>query len=419
MQTLKGKIEAANLEAVTRMVKAQPMWNDVCAAGEGIPGMTKSTFLHAGPPISWERMCIPQKNAMIGAIMYEGLAGTPEEALKLIEQGKVTMSPSHPYNTVTSMAGITSYSQPVFVVVNEQTGHKGFCAFYEGPEYDILKMGVYSERVLKNLKYIETVTGPALQKAIRRHGPLNVKRLLAKALTMGDEIHTRNVAATHLMAMEMAGDMLRAGVDREEAAQTMELMQRSDQFTIHLSMAACKVMADAARNVEYSTMVTALARNGVDVGVQVSGLGDAWFVGPAQLWTGALWFGAYSNADANPDTGDSAIVECVGLGGMATAAAPVLIQMKGGTVQDAVDYTRQMDDICIMQHPDFTIPMLDGQGTPTGIDIRKVVATGNVPVINSSICHKNGLGQIGVGHALAPMEAFEHALRAFGEKYAE
>ena len=314
MQTLKEKIEAANLEAVTRMVSAQPMWTDVRAAGEVIPGMTKSTFLHAGPPITWERMCIPQKNAMIGAIMYEGLAKTPDEALTLIQEGKVTISPSHPYDTVTSMAGVTSASQPVFVVVDEQTGHKGFCAFYEGPEYDILKMGVYSDRVLKNLKYVETVTGPALQKAIRRHGPLNVKRLLTKALTMGDEIHTRNVAATHLAGMEIAGAMLRAGVDREEAADTMDLLQRSDQFTIHLSMAACKVMADAGRGVEYSTMVTALARNGVDVGVQVSGLGDAWFVGPAQLWTGALWFGAYSNDDANPDVGDSAIVECVGLG---------------------------------------------------------------------------------------------------------
>lgn len=417
MTNLKEKIEQANELAVKRMFDSQPMWVDVCPAIEVVPRMTKKTFLHAGPPITWERMCTPQKNAIIGSIMFEGLARNPEEARELATSGELTIAPSHHYNVVSSMAGITSASQPVFVCKDDTFGNYGFCAFYEGPEYDILKMGVYSDRVLENLKFIRDIVGPALKAAILKHGPINYKRLLAKALTMGDEIHTRNIAATHLTALEVIPGMARAGVSPENIARTVELMQRSDQFAIHTAMAACKVMGDAARNIEYSTVVVALARNGVDVGIQVSGLGDEWFSGPAQLWTGALWFGNYSNEQANPDLGDSAIVECVGLGGMATAAAPVLIQMKGGTTQDAVDYTRKMGEICVAKNPDFTIPMLDSEGTPTGIDIRKVVATGIVPVINSSIAHKDGLGQIGVGHALAPMEAFTKALKAFEKKY--
>ena len=68
-------------------------------------------------------------------------------------------------------------------------------------------------------------------------------------------------------------------------------------------------------------VVTAMARNGTDFGIQVSGTGDRWFTGPANTPEG-LYLGAYGPDDANPDIGDSAITETAGIGGFAMAAAP-------------------------------------------------------------------------------------------------
>lgn len=75
-----------------------------------------------------------------------------------------------------------------------------------------------------------------------------------------------------------------------------------------------------------------------------------------------------------------------------------------------------MKEITTAENPNVTIPLLDFQGVATGIDIRQVIQTGILPVINTAIAHKDaGIGMIGAGITYPPMEAFEKALLALTE----
>ena len=77
-----------------------------------------------------------------------------------------------------------------------------------------------------------------------------------------------------------------------------------------------------------------------------------------------------------------------------------------------------MYEITATEHKYFTIPVLDFRGTPTGVDIRKVVELGITPRINTGIAHKDaGIGQVGAGLVRPPMSVFEEALIAYAEQY--
>lgn len=408
---VKNRIQEANQCVLQRIVSAQPVWIDVRRAIDVIPGMTRETILHAGPPIEWERMCVPQKNAVLGALVYEGLAKDISAAEDMVKSGDVRLAPCHEHATVGSMAGVTSASMPVLVVRNITHGNEAFCLIYESPERQRLSFGVFNEGVLQNLKWIEQVMAPVLQAAIGKMGKLNLKPIMSRALTMGDELHSRNFASTALFALELMPHLLTLDFDSNTLSRVADFIRQSDQFFLHFSMAACKATADAAHGIELSSVVTAIARNGVEVGIRISGLGDQWFTGPAGTIHG-LYFTGYSVEDSNPDLGDSAITETMGLGAFALAAAPALALVEGNTTRDALKITQDMSQIAIGRNDNFGIPILEGQGAPVGIDIRKVVETGIVPVIDTGIAYREG-GQIGVGNARAPMEAFKKALLAF------
>ncbi len=415
MSDLKSKIEEANQEAVRRMVESQPVWVDVRKAIEVVPGLKKNMIMHAGPPISWERMGSSQKNAVKGAIIYEGLAKTMEEADHLVASGKVELSPCHEHSTVGSMCGVTSPSMPVLVVRNETFGNEGYILMYESPEPQKLIFGFFGDVVIKNLKWIDEVAAPVMKALVAKMGPVNLKRIISKALTMGDELHSRNFASTALFALEVTPHLIELDFERKILSQVVDFIRRSDQFFLHFVMASGKVTADAVSGIEYSTVLTAIARNGVDVGIRVSSLPGQWFTGPAGPIEG-LFFANYKPEDAQPDMGDSAITETIGLGAFAHAASPSLALTKGN-VDMAIKYTNEMREICVGSNPNFGIPALGGKGTPVGIDIRKVLDTGITPVIDTGIAHKQG-GQIGVGNSRAPIEAFKKALIAFRKKYA-
>jgi hypothetical protein len=403
------KIEAANKEAVKRILSAKPFLTGMGKALDVIPGMKKNMLLHAGPPVTWDRMCGPMRGAVTGALIYEGIAANPEEAEKIAASGKIEFSPCHEHSTVGPMAGIVSPSMPVFILVNEEYGNFAYCTMNEGLG-KVLRYGAFSGEVIERLKWMENVLYPSLKTAIEKNGKIDLKNIIAQALHMGDEVHNRNRAATSLLYRALAPSIVKYVEDRNTAADVLEFINRNDHFFLNLSMGVAKVSLDAARNIEFSSIVVVMARNGTDFGVQLAGTGDQWFVGPSPV-PEALYFTGFTKDDANPDIGDSSITETNGLGGFAIAASPAIVQFVGGSTKDAVNYTLKMYEITAAENNIYKIPYLNFRGTPTGIDVIKVVEKSVLPFIDTGVAHKNaGIGQIGAGVLSAPSEPFKNAL---------
>jgi len=408
------RIEAANKKVMEIILNGQPTLLDIGVAEEVIPGMAKKTILHAGPPIKWGKMSGPLRGAVIGALIYEGLAVDEKEAIKLAASGEISYDPCHHHNTVGPMAGVVSASMPVWILQNKKYGNYSYCTLNEGLG-KVLRYGAYSDEVIKRLKWMENLLAPLLKQALKLHGPIDLKTMITQALQMGDEGHNRNRAGTSLLIRELAPYIIQTKFSEKEKIEVLKFINSNDHFFLNLTMPAAKCTMDAAKNIEFSTIVTVMARNGTEFGIRVSGLGDRWFTGPAGIVDGLL-FPGYSAEDANPDIGDSVIAETVGIGGFAMAAAPAIVQFVGGSAKDAVNFTLNMYEITAAENSIYKIPALDFRGTPTGIDIRKVVETGILPSINTGIAHKDsGIGQIGAGLVKPPMNCFEDALQAFVE----
>lgn len=404
------RVEAANRMAFERFMSAQPVLTGVGKAVETIPGLGERTLLHAGPPIEWGRMCGPMQGAMIGAILFENWAQDQNAARRLAESGEIKFSPCHHYGAVGPMSGVISPSMPVWVVKNQDRGNFSFSNMNEGLG-KVLRFGANDASVIERLKWMASTLGPVMNAAISQLGGIELRPIIAQALHMGDECHNRNAAASSLLFKRIAPALLRTGALQTEMAKVLEFIAGNDHFFLNISMASCKAMLDAAHGVEYSTLVTAMARNGVEFGIRMSGTGDRWFTAPAPMVDG-LFFPGYSQADAAPDLGDSAITETAGIGGFAMGAAPAIVQFVGGTPQDAIAYTREMYHITLGVNGGFTLPPLNFDSAPAGIDARKVVDTGIAPVINTGIAHKDaGVGQVGAGITRAPLECFDQAIR--------
>jgi hypothetical protein len=377
--------------------------------------MKKNLLLHAGPPIEWVEMCGPMQGAVIGALIYEGLAKDEEEARKLAASGAIGFEPNHEHQAVGPMAGITSPSMPVYILHNKKYGNYAYINLNEGLG-KVLRFGAFSPEVIDRLKWMERVLGPVLKAAIEQSGGMDWKALVTQALQMGDDCHNRNRAATALFAKQMGQHLCKTGFSDDDISSVFAFINGNEHFALNITMGMCKSIADAAHNVEGSTIVTAMARNGVDFGIRVSGLGDRWFVAPANTPKG-LYFPGFSEADSNPDLGDSTITETIGIGGFAMATAPALVSFVGGNYKDAVKFTLEMYEITGTENKNFKIPALDFRGTATGVDLVKVLETGSVPRINTGIAHKNpGVGQIGAGLVTAPMECFKKAARYMVEQ---
>jgi hypothetical protein len=410
-------IEKANTSAVDRMMSTRPTLTGVAPARDVVPGMKQNLLLHAGPPIEWGRMSGPLRGALVGAMLFEGLAKTEEGAKDMAERGEVEFAPCHHHGAVGPMAGVISSSMQVYVVEDLDLGIKAFSNLNEGYG-KVLRYGAFSDDVLKRLRWMNEVLGPALADTLRQSKGIDLRALIAEALHMGDEGHNRNKAGSRLYLKLLAP--LIAKTDRDDAVKSEVLQFIGDNALSVLNpvMAACKAMTMAADGIEGSTIVTAMARNGTDFGIRVSGLGTKqWFTAPAEVPVG-LYFSGFTQQDANPDIGDSAIAETAGIGGFAMATAPAIVTFVGGTPKDALNATLEMYEITAAESKYFTMPALDFRGTPTGIDIRKVVELGVTPRINTGIAHKNaGIGQVGAGLVRPPMSIFEQALVAFADKY--
>ncbi len=411
-------IDQANATAVNRLMESRPILKSVAPARDVIPAMRDHLLLHAGPPIEWGRMSGPLRGAIIGALLFEGQAKNEAEAIELAERGEVQFDPCHHYNAVGPMAGVISPSMKVYVLEDATHGARTFSNLNEGYG-KVLRYGAYSEDVLKRLHWMNDTLGPVIGEALAamRSSGIDMRALMAEALHMGDEGHNRNKAGSLLYLKQLAPLIAKVVKDDAVESEVLQFIGDNALSVLNPVMAACKAMTVAAHGVEGSTIVTTMARNGTDFGIRVSGLGDQWFTAPAEVPVG-LWFTGYTSADANPDIGDSAITETAGIGGFAMATAPAIVTFVGGTPKDALNATLEMYEITAAESKYFTLPALDFRGTPTGIDLRKVVELGLTPRINTGVAHKHaGVGQIGAGLVRPPLAIFEQALIAFAEKY--
>lgn len=404
-------IAAANAEAVQRIMSAKPVLVGYGRALDVVPGMTPRTILHAGPPIEWQAMSGPMKGAVTGAIVFEGLAKDLDEAAEVAASGTIIFSPCHEHHSVGSMAGVTSASMYVHIVHNETHGNYAYTNLSEQLA-KILRMGANDQSVIDRLVWMRDVLGPMLKEAVELTGPIDLRLMLAQAIHMGDEAHNRNIAGTVLLFQALAPGLLQSSFTTDQKKEVFDFIASSDYFSGPTWMATAKAALDAANGVQGSTIVTAMARNGVEFGIRVAGLPGQWFTGPAQKVVGPM-FAGYKPEDSGLDIGDSAITETFGFGGFAMAAAPAIVALVGGTVEEAVAYTREMGEITTTENPNVTIPSLAFQGLPTGIDVRKVMDTGILPIINTAIAHRDaGIGMIGAGITHPPIEAFQKAIRA-------
>ena len=409
------RIETANQEAMKRMLSGDPVLVDVISAAEAIPDLKDRMILHAGPPIGWESMCGPMRGAVTGIAVYEGWAPDLAAAEKLATDGAFEFHPNHHFDTVGPMTGLTTISQPVMVVKNHKFGNRAYCTINEGLG-KVMRFGGNDEEVLDRLRWLRDEFGPALSAALRSTDGLPLKSLVARGLTMGDEMHQRNVACAGLTLRALAPALAATGLDTAALSKALGFMGGNDQFFLNIAMAMGKAIMDPVRGINGSTLVTAMSRNGTDFGIRVSGTGDTWFTAPVEMPEG-LYFPGFTEDDANPDMGDSTIVETIGLGGFAMGAAPAVAGFVGaGAASEAGNFTRTMAEITMGENPEWTIPSMDYLGVPTGIDIRLIVETGLAPTINTGIAHKEpGVGQVGAGVVRAPMACFEQALMAFAE----
>jgi len=405
----------ANALALERMLSSRAMLVDVRPARTAL-GLDEGEFLHAGPPIGWNRAPGPLRGALVGAMLFEGLAPTAAAAEQRLSEGRaVRLEPCHHRGCVGPMAGVVSSSMWMLELRDDTNDTLAWCSLNEGLG-KVLRYGAYSPAVIDRLHWMADELGPLLQSAVRRHGPVDVTAIIAQMVQMGDEGHNRNRAGTLMLLRELLPDLVESGADSATVARAVEFIAGNDHFFLNVVMPAGKLMTSAAAGIPGSTVVTTMARNGTDFGIQVAGTGSRWFTGPAQVPQG-LYLGAYGPQDANPDIGDSAITETMGLGGFAMAAAPAIVRFVGGSVPDALRTTLEMYEITVGENPAFGIPVLDFRGTPTGIDVALVLRTGLLPQINTGMAGRvAGTGQVGAGLVTPPMDCFTAALTALADE---
>jgi hypothetical protein len=409
--------DQANQIAVEKMMSARPILKGVETARDVIPGMKDNLIMHAGPPIEWERMSGPMRGAVIGGLIFEGLAKDEKEAVGMVESGEIEFDPCHHHASVGPMAGVTTASMKVYILENVTHGNRAFSNLNEGYG-KVLRYGAYSEEVIDKLHWMNDVLGTALADALDANPDgIDIRALLAESLHMGDEGHNRNKAGSIIYTAKLAPWIVKVTPNQETAAQIIQFLGDNALSVLNPVMAACKAMTDAGHGVEGSSVMTTMARNGTDLGIRVSGLGEQWFTGPVGQPDG-LYFPGFTAEDASGDIGDSTITETAGIGAFAMATAPAIVTFISGTPKDAINATLEMYEISVAEHSAFTIPALDFRGTPVGVDIRKVVELGITPRINTGIAHRDaGVGQVGAGLVRPPMSVFEDALVAFAQKY--
>jgi uncharacterized protein DUF1116 len=407
----------ANAEAARRIGAAEPVLVDVVPLCTAQPDFDRSTVLTSGASLRWDEYVGGQRNGIIGGAIHEGLALDAQDAVAKLDSGDVRVRPCDDYRCVGSLAGIYTASMPVLVVENRNGSNRAYCNLFEGVSRYRLNYGVYNIDVERNLRLIATVIGPTLGAAVRLAGGIPLLPIMKRALHMGDELHSRNTAATLLFTRELFEPLMTLQSRApEDVRQTLDYLRSSDYFFLRLSMAASRAASDAAHGVDGSSVVTGMVFNCRDFSIRVSGLGDEWFRGPLPTMYGAKLFEGFTESDIEFMGGESTFNETAGLGGFAQAAAFPLQAYQGGSAQKMVEANLAMYEITVTEHPELRIPYFGFRGVPLGIDIHRVVAKGITPILDIGVAGKAG-GQIGAGSFTAPKECFDQAVQAYRAAY--
>ena len=401
-------VDDANLKAIQTISNARVKWIDVLPAAEALPVLRSQVLLHAGPPVRPQLMCPAMRNAVEGALVYEGWARDLPEAADMLRDGGIGFESAHDHDALGAMAGIISPSMPVLVLEETTSGNRSYATINEGLGRT-LRFGANDPSVIERLLWIQNRFAPLLQETVALSGPIDITGIISRAVQRGDECHNRNKAATSLLFRKIAPWMVRASGSKDEISEALFFIDGNDHFFLSFSMAATKAVMNVVHRTRGGSLVSCMAANGVEFGIKVAGCGDRWFTAPAGKGDGR-YFEGFSAADANPVMGDSYISETAGLGGVAMAAAPGIVRFIGGTVDEAIQETLEMYRITVAEHPNYKIPALGFRGTPLGIDVRAVLRTGILPVINTGVAHREpGIGQIGAGKFRPPRECFTRA----------
>ncbi len=410
-----GKIEEANDKVLESLLASEPYWVGMRPAIDTIPGMKSNDILHSGPPIAWNRMCEAQKNGILGGVLHERLARTRDEAREMVQNGEIGVHSANDFGVIGPGVGIVTPSMPVNICRDIKTGEEGYCIPFEGRD-GLGAWGVYNEKVEENLQVIEKVFAPAIDRVLGNSSGINIKSIIARGLQMNDETHSRQTAQGLMLISEIVPLIIKSDLTRETMIQCVDMLVNTERWFHPLGMASALSILKSVKNIEYSTIVTTITSNGVDMGIKISALGDQWFVAPAPALTGKYFSAKWGPEDALPYLGDSTMTEVVGLGGFAAAAAPSVLRLRGGSVRDAIQQSEEMKEICHGINHNYPIPLLEFTGPPIGIDVRKVVETGITPLVHGGIISKKG-GQLGAGMARLPMEVFTGGLYAYLKKY--
>lgn len=413
--TIQELIEGANKKVLEMMLAAEPYWVGIKPAIDAVKGMKKNTILHSGPPIEWERMSKVQKNGIIGGILHEGLAKNEKDALSLVQNGEIDIQSANDLGVAGAGVGIVTPSMVVNICRDKKTGKEGYCIPFEG-RVGLGVWGVYNDEVESNLQMIEKVMAPAIDHVLEQNGGINVKNIIAQGMQMGDETHTRQTAEGLLLVGKIVPMLIKADLDKKTLIRCVDAFTETERWFHPIGISSSICILSSIKDIEYSTVVTAIAANGVEIGIKISALGEEWFTAPAPIFTGKYFSPSWGPQDAMPMMGDSYVTEAVGMGGFAAAASPAVIRLRGGTIEDAVRQTNEMKEICIGINSEYPIPLLEFTGPPIGIDIRKVLKTGITPINHGGIISKEG-GQIGAGVVRHPIDNFKDALHRFAEKY--
>lgn len=412
---LKVKIETANTVAIGKMLEAEPHWVGIRRVIDAVPNIKENTILHSGPPITWENMISTQRKGVVGGILHEKLAKTEKEAIAMVERGEIELGSANDYFCVGAGAGIITPHMVVNVSRDLKTGLEGYCIPFEG-RVGLGVWGVYNEEVERNLKEIEDEFAPAITEALERFGFIDIKSIIARSMQMSDEIHTRQTAAGLILVSEIVPKLLQTGLNHDLIAKCIGQFTATERWFHPLGMSGGMSIARSIKGMEYCTLVTAIAQNGIETGIKVSAMGEQWFKAPAPRFIGQYFSPKWGPEDAVPYMGDSTVTEVVGMGAMAAAAAPVVMRLRGGGYREGIAQSQEMSSICFGTNSNYPIPLLDFQGPPMGIDITKVIEIGIPPICHGGIISKDG-GQIGAGAARFPILHYGAALQAFAGNY--
>jgi Protein of unknown function (DUF1116) len=400
-----------NAIAYERMVASHPWLIGVRPAREIIPGMRPNLILHAAPPTTWAQMSELMRGGMVGAALYEGLARTPEEAMAKAANGGIEFGAAQDHGAMAGGVGAITANTPVMVVEDRSNGNRSAHFLMEGLGKTLVS-GAYDQSVLDRLHWFRDSFGPILDQAIRALDGIDVREIMVEALSRGDELHNRNRAANSIFVNKIALALLDASAAAAERKKVLSFLDGNVQFFVSAVLPAAELMTRAARGIPGCTMLTNVGGNGAQCGIKISAIPDRWFTAKGDMPKGVLQPG-YDAADVAPGCGDSFLIECAGLGASVLPAAPAFCPAIGVSLDEARVFADRACQLSLGEHPHFRIPALAFRGAPVGVDVRKVVQRGTLPVIDIMICHrKPGIGLIGMGVVSPPMQCFVDAMNA-------